>query len=70
MGPNAFVISARLYWKLMWAMDKDESITFCSYNIYYNSNVHAKRFVSMCIYVVMDLILQSNPIKIILCDCT
>ncbi len=25
-------------------------------NIYYNSNVHSKTFVSMCIYTVMDLI--------------
>ncbi len=50
------VIFARLCWKPMWTMDKDESITFCSYNIYYNSNVYTKIVVSMCIYVVMDLI--------------
>ncbi len=24
----------------MWTTDKNESITFCSYNIYHNSNVH------------------------------
>ncbi len=56
MGPHAFVISARLCWKPIWTTDKDQSITFCSYNIYYNSNVHTKTFVSMCKYVVMDLI--------------
>ncbi len=56
--------------KLMWTTDKDQSITFCSYNIYYNSNVYTKTFVSMCIYVVKDLIEQSKPIKIILHDCT
>ncbi len=40
----------------MWTTDKDESITFSSYNIYYNSNVDTKTVVSMCIYAVMDLI--------------
>ncbi len=39
-----------------YVIDKDESITFCSYNIYNNSNVHTKTFVSMCICAVMDLI--------------
>ncbi len=55
MGPNVFVISARLCWKAMFTTVKDESITFCSYNIYYNSNVHTKTFLSMSMYEVMDL---------------